>query len=271
MASQREPDGSALELFADELRAARERAGMSRDDLAAQINYSASLVGMVESTRRVPQADFAERCDTAFGTTGTFARLQKRLRDLPFPASFRPFAAYEAKAAELRMFEPAIIPGLLQTPEYAHAVLAARPNTSADEVEDLVAARMTRQAILERDHPPLLWVLIDEAVLHRDWGSPKAMHDQLVHLVEMSQRPNIAIEVIPYSSGGHIGLQGAFVIASFPDAPTVVFLETAADGQVAEDAPTVALVSLRFDSLRGEALPRAASHDVIMKVAEEWT
>jgi transcriptional regulator with XRE-family HTH domain len=271
MASRREPEQSALELFAEELRLAREQAGLSRDDLGAQINYSGSLVAMVEGLHRVPQADFAERCDQALGTTGTFARLQKRLRDLQFPASFRPFAAYEERAAELRMFEPALIPGLLQTPEYAKAVLAARPNTTSDEVDDLVAARLARQLVLNRDNPPLLWVLIDEAVLHREWGGPKVMRDQLLHLAEMSHRPNITVEVIPYSAGGHIGLQGAFWIASFRDMAPAVFLETAADGQVSENAATVATVSLRFDSLRGEALPRSASRDLITKVAEEWT
>jgi transcriptional regulator with XRE-family HTH domain len=119
MASSREPDRSALELFAEELRAVREQAGVSRDDLAAKINYSASLVAMVEGLRSVPQADFAQRCDEALGTPGTFAGQQKRLRNLTFPASFRPFAGYEARATSLRWFEHSLVPGLLQTEDYA--------------------------------------------------------------------------------------------------------------------------------------------------------
>jgi transcriptional regulator with XRE-family HTH domain len=272
MAPRRDPDRSALALFAEELRAARDQAGMSRDDLASKINYSASLIGMIEGLRRVPQADFARQCDTAFGTPGTFARLQQRLRNLPFPASFRPFAAYEEIATSLRTFEHTLVPGLLQTAGYARAVLATRPNTAKDEVDDLVAARLARQAILERDDPPLLWAVIDEAVLHRPVGDSKVMHDQLKHLVDMSARPNITVEVIPYSAGGHIGLLGAFVIADFEDAPCIVYLETAADGQTVEDAQTVAAVVLRFDTLRSETLPRGASRDLILKVAEEtWT
>ena len=144
MAARRDPDRSALALFADELRAAREQAGWSREDLAAKLNYSASLVGMVEGLHRVAQADFAQRCDEAFGTPGTFARLQQRLRNLPFAAAFRPFAAYEESATSLRNFECALVPGLLQTPDYARAVLATRPNTTVDEVDDLVSARLAR-------------------------------------------------------------------------------------------------------------------------------
>src|SRR5579875_3753492 len=176
MASRRDADRPALSLFAEELRAAREAVGLSREDLAARLNYSASLVGMVEGCRRVPQADFAARCDAALGTPGTFARMQKRLRTLAFAESFRPFAEHEAAARALRNFEPSLVPGLLQTPEYARAVLATRPNTSEEEVDDLVAARLGRQAVLGREDPPLLWVVVDEAVLHREVGDRKVMH-----------------------------------------------------------------------------------------------
>ncbi len=271
MALGRDPDRATLALFADELRAAREQAGLSRDELAAKLNYSGSLVGMVEGLHRVPQTDFAHRCDVAFGTPGTFMRLQQRLRNLPFPVSFRPFAAYEELAISLRTFEHTLVPGLLQTPDYAEAVVGTRPNTARDEVDALVEARLARQAILERDDPPLLWAVIDEAVLHRPVGDAKVMHGQLLHLAQLADRPNVTLQVIPYSAGGHIGLLGAFVIADFENAPSVVYLETAADGQTVEDAATVAAVILRFDTLRSEALPRGASRDMITKVAEqEW-
>ena len=186
MSSKRDPDRSALALFADELRAAREQAGLSRDELAGQLNYSASLVAMVEGLHRVPQADFAARCDVVLGTSGTFARLQKRLRVLPFAASFRPFAAYEEAATSLRSFEHSHVPGLLQTAQYARAVLGIRANIPLDGLDDLVASRLARQGILDRDNPPMLWVVIDEAVLHREVGGPKVMREQLLHLAAMS-------------------------------------------------------------------------------------
>jgi hypothetical protein len=165
------------------------------------------------------------------------------------------------------------VPGLLQTPDYARAVLATVPNIAPGDLDERVAARLARQAILDRDDPPLLWAVLDEAVLHRPIGDdPTVMHGQLLHLADTAARRNVTIEIIPYAAGGHIGLLGAFVVAEFGDAPSVAYLETAADGQTVEDAPTVAAVVLKFDTLRSEALPRRASRELIMKVAEnEWT
>jgi transcriptional regulator with XRE-family HTH domain len=262
----------ALGLFARELQAARARAGMSLDQLAGEINYSRSLVSHVETCRRVPTLDFARRCDQALGTTGTFERMQQVLRNASFPAWFRPFVEYEARASALRGFEHVLVPGLLQTPEYARAVLAMRPNSTEDQTEELVTARLERQVILDRDQPPLLWVVLDEAALHRDVGDSKIMHDQLTHLATVAERPGVTIQIIPRTAGAHMGLLGAFVIAEFPDAPPVAYLETVAGGQITEEASAVTGVALTFDSLRSEALPWRASRDLMTEVAEErWT
>lgn len=268
----RDSDQSALSLFSRELQAARAKAGLSREQLAGEINYSLSLVGHVETGRRVPSMDFARLCDQVFGTTGTFERLQQHLRTVPFPAWFRPFVEYEARATALRGFEHALVPGLLQTPEYARAVLATRPNSTEEEIEERVAARLERQVILDRDQPPLLWVVVDEAVLQRDVGGSKIMNEQLLHLAAIAERPGMTIQVIPAAAGAHSGLLGAFVIADFPDEPGIAYLETVAGGQITEEPSTVAGVALTFDTLRSEALPWRASRDLIRKVAEErWT
>jgi transcriptional regulator with XRE-family HTH domain len=272
MAASRDDGHPALALFASELKVTRAGHGLSRDQLAGRISYSASLIGMVESCRRVPSLDFAQRCDEALATSGTFARMQVYLRAVSLPSWFRPFVDYEAEAASLRGFEHALVPGLLQTCDYARAVLATRPNTSEEEIDDLVVARVDRQAILERDDPPLLWVVLDEAVLNRQVASEKVMHDQLVHLAGMGERPNVTVEVIPYGAGAHSGLLGAFVIAEVAEAPRIVYLETAAGGQIAEEPSVVAQVALTFDTLRADALPRRASQELIVRVAEErWT
>jgi transcriptional regulator with XRE-family HTH domain len=185
MAAGHDPDRPALALFAAELRAARQHAGLTRDELSAKVNYSPSLIGMIETGRRVPSRDLAERLDEVFGPDrGTFARLETGLRDLPYPASFRPFSTYEAEARSLRLFEHVLVPGLLQTPSYARAVLATRPHTSADEIDELVTARQT---LLARADLPLLYVLLDEGVLHRPVAPPDVMAEQLVRLAELSE------------------------------------------------------------------------------------
>jgi hypothetical protein len=234
------------------------------------VNYSSSLIGMIETGRRVPSRDLAERLDEVFGPDrGTFARLETGLRDLPYPASFRPFSAYEAGARSLRLFEHVLVPGLLQTADYARAVLSTRPHTSADEIEELVTARLARQALLARADPPLLYVLLDEGVLHRPVATPEIMATQLARLADLSEQTYVTLQVIPYSAGAHIGLQGGFAIADLPDLPGIVFLDSVADGQTVEDVAIVSQVTQRFDALRAEALPRGASRDMIRKVAEE--
>ncbi|MGH3287612.1 MAG: helix-turn-helix domain-containing protein [Streptosporangiaceae bacterium] len=274
MSSVRERDTAALSLFADELRAAREQRGWSQADLAELIPYSLSTISMVEALHRVPTRDLAVHLDKAFGTPGTFARLEGRLRDLPFPASFRPFAAYEAEATALYVFEHSLVPGLLQTPEYARAVLATRPNTAEDEIDNLVAARLARQDVLTRDEPPapLLWALIDEGVLHRPVAPAEVMREQLARLMELSRRPNVTVQVLPYSAGGHTGLLGAFTIADLGGNPGTVNVEDITDGRVFEDPSMVSRVTLRYKSLQSEALPKGASRELIARVAEErWT
>jgi transcriptional regulator with XRE-family HTH domain len=268
----RDFDLSWVALFAEELKFARARTGMSQEQLAAKIGYSGSLVAKIETCRGVPTLDFATRCDEALALSGALARMHRFLGRAPFPSWFRPFVDYEAAAKSLRIFEHVLVPGLLQTESYARSVLATRPNTTDEETDQLVAARMERQLVLAPGGRPLLWVVLDEAVLHRQVGDSLIMREQLLRLAEMSHWPNVTVEVVPYSAGAHGGLLGAFVVAEFEQVPAVVYLETAAGGQISEEPSTVAKVLLTFDTLRSEGIPRGASRDLIMKVAEEkWT
>ena len=188
------------------------------------------------------------------------------------PDQLRSLTFHEATAAQIQCFEPIYIPGVFQTADYARAILAAGPDTMEDELEQMVAARIERQAILDRPRPPVLLAVLDEAVLHRCVGSPKIMHEQLLHLADLSDRPRITIQVVPARVGVHAGLLGGFAIASVDGAADIVYLETSADGQVAEKSSVVAQVTRRFDTLRAVALPKDDSRDLILKVAEErWS
>ncbi|HEY2262646.1 MAG TPA: helix-turn-helix transcriptional regulator [Streptosporangiaceae bacterium] len=277
MAGKRDldPGASPLHFFGAEVRRAREAAGMTLAELGARVPCDASTVSRVESGLLSPSERFAEACDEAFpqmgGWFGRFfgASLQW---DGPYPRWFEDWVDAEGQAAVIRWWEPLLVPGLLQTPEYARALFRAwRTDDDEDKVEQLVIARLNRQRIFDRPGPPSLWAVLDEGVLRRRVSGAKVMHDQLVHLADMGERANIKIHVIPAEAGEHVGLLGAFAIAGLAaDAPGIVYFESPDEGQTTRDPVTVAKIVLKFEALRSEALPRGASRDLILKVAGEY-
>lgn len=276
-----------MSLFVDEMRAMRETRGWSQAELARQASCSESLIAMVETYQRAPSQSLARTLDRAFATPGftedqetgawspgTFGRLWLKLRTVSFPMAFRPFAEREAVAIALRTFEHSFVPGLLQTADYARAVVATKPGAIEADIETDVSDRIARQWILTRDAPPppRLWVLLDEGILYRPVAPVAVMRDQLDHLIAMSRLPNVTIQVVPYTAGGHSGLLGAFILADLTSTQSIAFLDDASGGRVAEGAPVVSDMALLFDALRSDALPKVASRDLIIKaVKERWT
>jgi transcriptional regulator with XRE-family HTH domain len=271
-----DPGASPMHFFGAEVRQARVAAGLTLTDLGARVPCDASTVSRIEAGVLGPTRRFAEACDETFPQmSGWFTRFyaDSRRWNGPYPAWFRPFVEYEQAARSLRWYEPLLVPGLLQTESYAREVLrGAQPDASDEEIEQQVAARLERQQILVRQDPPHYWVVVDEGVLHRKIGDGKTTCDQLWHLARMADRPKISVQVIPFDAGARTGLLGHFVIADLGDAPSIAYLETAVTGQVVEAPSVVSQADLIFDTLRSEALPRAASKNLIVKVAEErWT
>jgi transcriptional regulator with XRE-family HTH domain len=265
-------DHSALAVFADEMRRARASHGLSQDQLADKIAYSSSMVGMVESRRRIPSLDFAQRCDEAMHTGGSLGRLHPLVAGEAYPAWFRPFVELEKSATSLRTWESVVVPGLLQTEDYARAMLrGSRPRDNDARIDEMVTARIARQEILRRENPPDLWVVIDEGVLRRPVGEPGVMTAQLDQLIAAARDPWTTIQVMPMAAGAHPGLMGPFVIASFASAPDVVYLDNTLSGQVVERPDNVRHVAVLYDTLRAEALPRKASIELITEVVRTWT
>jgi len=185
------------------------------------------------------------------------------------PQPVRP-ADIEAEATVLRWYEPLVVPGLLQTEDYARAILSVRPDGNLDDLDDQVAARLARQSVLDRPNAPQLWSVLDEGVLHRAIGGPKVMRSQLYRLAEAAEHPKTTIQVIR-TSGAHAGLLAHFVMADRDGQPPVVYLETAAEGHVTDSPSVTTHVALRFDRLRAQAESWATSRDLIKKVADSTT
>jgi transcriptional regulator with XRE-family HTH domain len=270
--SEQVREQTALGVFASELRAARAARGLSQDALAELVSYSSSMIGMIESCRRIASLDFCQRADEALQTGGTLARLHPLIVGQAYPSWFRPYVELERAARSLRSWEPLLVPGLLQTADYARAVIqAARPADETEQIEEAVAARLERQAILDRDDPPLAWFILDQAVFLRPVGGPKVMQAQIDHLLAAAARPRITVQVVPFDTGAHAGLTGALVLASIDGQPDTAHLDTLGPGLIADQPETVAGCVSAFDNLRAEALSPAKSMDLIRKEAQRWT
>ena len=190
------------------------------------------------------------------------------------PNPYEVYIGLEAGAASIRNFEPVVVPGLLQTADYAREIFRNGPiELDPDGVERLVEVRLARQEILARDDRPRLWAVIDEAVIHRVVGSASAMRGQLRHLADAAQQGKTTVQVMPYRAGAHAGTIGAFVILDFPEPtdPAMVYVETLAGDIYLEERSDVNRYTIAFDRLLAAALHPDDSVQLIEQVASTLT
>lgn len=265
-----ELDDADRNAFAQEMRAMRKHQGWSADELAAKMLYSASTVKHIECGFRAPTPTQAIRADEAFGTPGTFQRLERHLRGIPFSVGFRPFTPYEEQAHLIRTFEYSLVPGLFQTRTYAQAILEVNPETTEEIVKEMLEARLQRQQILCREEtpPPRIHAILDEYVLHRGIIPPAAMAEQLHHLVKLARTPRISIQVFP-GNQAHPG-HGGFIIAETPKPPAIVYIDGVLDGRVIESADTAERMDVVFRALQMEAYPGSVSLAKLEEAAQLW-
>jgi DNA-binding XRE family transcriptional regulator len=276
MASDRDPRSDLGAWLGEELRGARADAGYkSQDQLARELGFDRTVIVKAESGSRPPSEDVAAKIAEKFPglANGLYVHLAgiARKSNGPIPGWFADWLTREREATSIRIWQPIIVPGLLQTAGYARALfIGERSNLGDDALDELVGARLARQRIFDKPEPPHLWVVLDEAVLHRLIGTPKTTHDQLVHLVDMSERSYILIQVVPASVGAHAGLACAFMIGSVDGEPDVLLFEAVED-QTIKDAEVIRKAAVVFDLVRGDTLSRSASQDLILEVAnEQW-
>ncbi len=252
-----------------ELRKARQELGWSQEQLAQKIQFSTAMVGFIERAERRPTQDLVLRCEAALGITGRLQELWAECEKTT-PRWFRPWTRIEADARAIRMWEPLLVPGLLQTQEYARVVLATEPAGSERKVEELLRARLHRQKILERDDPPVVSVLIDEGVLYRPVGGREVMYQQLEHLLKLASRPRVTIQVVPVDIGATPGLLGGFAIAQISGERDAAYLETCTNGQVTDRIDEVHSVTLRYEAIHAWAYPQHVSKQVIEEVQVKY-
>ncbi|WP_407839042.1 helix-turn-helix transcriptional regulator [Streptomyces sp. DSM 116496] len=261
-----DPSASPLDYYAYELCRLREAAGLKQAQLGDIIYCSGSLIGMIENTKRVPTRDFSERVDAALGTDGHFSRLVGLVLRSQLPHWFQAYAEMEARAEYISTFQCQLVYGLLQTESYARALIGVdRP----DQIDELVAARMERQLILEREQPPALWVVLGESVLHQEVGGHEVMRNQLTHLLGFANRPWVQIQVLPFSAGAHTGMQGSFNLLRFDKDPDLIYEEGYAQGYMTANPSVIRERSVGYARLQAEALSPERSAALIARVMEE--
>ncbi|MEV6358524.1 helix-turn-helix domain-containing protein [Streptomyces hydrogenans] len=261
-----DPSASPLDYYGYELRRLREEAGLSQSQLGDILFCTGSLVGQIETARKVPTREFSERVDAALMTGGLFTRLVGLVLKSQLPSWFRPYAEMEAKAAYIYSFQAQLVDGLLQTEGYARALMGAR---FENDLDGLVAARIERQRILDREHPPLLWVVMSEAGLRQEIGGRVVMREQLAHLLEMQEREWVNLQLLPFEVGAHAGSHGSFNLLRFDDDPDLVYTEDFVQGHMTVDSAAFKEGSLRYDHLRAAALSVEDSSALITRVMEE--
>ncbi|WP_051300845.1 helix-turn-helix domain-containing protein [Actinomadura rifamycini] len=262
-ARRHSPDTSpTLIAFGNQVRFQRERLGLSQDRLGERFPVSGSYIGLIEGGKTRCTEEFAKQLDGIVSAEGCIVQLWT---DLVQNAAYPPWFDWpliEREATMLQAFQNSVIYGLLQTPEYAMALL---------EDEAAVEARIARQGILFREDPPppVLSVIMDETVLYREVGNPKVMQEQLEHLISFGTKRR-TIQFVPAQV--HDGLSGSFVLATMGDRSEVAYIETALRGQTVAGAKDAAKLSEALVSLRASAYSVRESIELIRKAVDErWT
>jgi transcriptional regulator with XRE-family HTH domain len=263
-------EGTPLATFAAEVRAHRQRLGWSQVTLGEKIGYSGSFVSDVERCERQPALIFAQGCDREFGLPGSMVRLHELIQHNAYPAWFSPVIPLERKAVRIHGWQPFVVPGLLQTENYARELIrVSRPQDGEAAVEELVAARMERQAILTGDDPPMLWYVLDEGILHRVVGSVEIMDAQLERLIAAASAGGTVIQVLSFSACDQPGADGPVTVFEFPDTPTVCYTECYRGGRLVEDASEVADMITTVSMVRAAALSPRASLEPMRRIRRE--
>ncbi|WP_175408635.1 helix-turn-helix transcriptional regulator [Streptomyces sp. TRM64462] len=266
-----------------ELRRLREQKGMTAEEVAERLLVSQSKISRLENGRRsISQRDVRDLCGVYevedHRVVDSLMQMAKDSRQQGWWHAFGdiPYSVYiglETDAASLRVYEPQIVPGLLQTRSYAEAVITgALPEAPASDIEKRVNVRTRRQdRINDTDKPLRLWAVIDESALRRVVGSKQLMVEQLESLIEQSHLPHVTVQVLPFEMGAHPGISGHYAILEFPDATdsSVVYIEGVTSDLYLEKPNDVQRYSVMYEHLRAQALGVEQTRQFIARVAKD--
>ncbi|MGO4751448.1 Scr1 family TA system antitoxin-like transcriptional regulator [Streptomyces sp. 2MCAF27] len=266
------PDRSARHLFGYQLRVMRKQKGWSLEKLASEAHSSRSHLARIEAAEYMPPPELPARLDELFGTGELFAGLYALACKESHPDHYQRLMELEARARVIEEFSPATVPGLIQTEAYARAALRVgyrRP--SEEDVNALVAARMSRQRLLRGDCPVTYSAILDETVFRRSVGGPVVMREQLTALLDLVDTRTTVLQVLPYSHGEHALMNGVLRLMTLDDDVSVAYEEGIDTGTLLEDSENVSIRQRTYDLLRSHALSPSETAAFIRSVRENYT
>ena len=281
MPGKRQTPTVRLRRLAAELRSLRAASGLTRETVVERTGINAATLYRIEHGRVRPQTRTLRTLLDLYGADQEQqAELLGLLRDArqrgwlhafqsELPEHYTTYIGFEGEADSVWDYESLFVPGLLQTEDYARAVIrGGLPNASRDEVERRVEVRMKRQKLLHNDSPLNLWGIVDEAALRRQVGGPEVMRAQFRHLMEVLELPNVTLQVIPFDAGAHPGMPGSFVFMQFAEAaiPDVIYIDSMAGELFLEEEAEVRRYRLTFEHLRAVAISPDASRSLVASI-----
>jgi transcriptional regulator with XRE-family HTH domain len=265
-------DITGRDLIRMQLKRERESAGLTLRELAAELNWSKSILGAVETGDRLPKPDLAAALDARFNPTLKFVELLANVRDSLIAEHMRELLPQERKAVRIQTFTSSVINGLLQTRGYAYAMSRdGMPGATDEAIADRVTLRMDRQEdVFQREDPPFYRAIIDEAVLARPVGDKLVMAEQLRHLVQLSRKPRSEVLILPFCAGGHGLMGGSLALWHLADGRAVALAESFGPGEPIENPARVTFYSEMYDAVKIAALPPEESLKLIDRYVKEY-
>ncbi|MYR90848.1 helix-turn-helix domain-containing protein [Streptomyces sp. SID685] len=246
------------------LKVCREAAGMTVPELAEAMGYGEDMIRKIERGARIPRPEFLDKADTLLKAQGHLRAFMEDMRKARYPKKVRELAELEGRAVEMLLYGSHNLHGLLQTPEYARALLEMRqPSYSADVIERGVAARIGRKTVFEREPAPTLSFVQEQVTLERPYGGKMVLRRQLEHLLEVSQLRNVTLQVMPTDREEHAGAAGVIQVLKFADGTAIGRSSGAFNGRPVSGPKDLRILELRYGMIRAQALPPRESQSFI--------
>jgi len=243
-----------------QLKLRREAVGMRAGDFGKAVGYGEDLVYKIEGGKRIPRPEYLERADEVLEAGGLLAAMKEDVARVRYPKKVRDLAQMEARAVEIGVYVCSSVPGLLQTPEHARALLESwQPAYSPEDLERRVAARMARRAIYDRCPAPALSFVLEEATLRRRVGGTMVRRQQFERLLEVGHLNNVTLQVMPMDSAAHPGMSGRIELLKFEDGTAVGRSDGAFTGRPVTELRQLRVLELRYGTIRAQALPPGES------------